>query len=194
MTGRLRLTLSILLAATAAVQGARGAWIYVKAEAAQVLLERAWVGVLRGHEQPRPWPWADTWPVARLTLPCAEHVVLSGASGRNLAFAPGHLDGSAAPGADGTCVVAGHRDTHFAELERLVPGDRVVLQDSSGRHHAYRVAAAAVVDEDDVWVLSESDRATLVLVTCWPFDAVAPGGRERYVVWAEAVPRQNVPR
>jgi sortase A len=189
MSGRLRVAMSVVLLASAGVQGARGAWIYVKAEVAQVLLERAWARVLSGAAEPKPWPWADAWPVARLSLPGGDHIVLAGASGRNLAFAPGHLDGSAAPGAEGTCVIAGHRDTHFAELERLVPGDRAVLQDPSGRSLAYRVAAMAVVDQDDVWVLSESNRPTLVLVTCWPFDAVAPGGRERYVVWAQAVSR-----
>ncbi len=41
----------------------------------------------------KPWPWADTHPVARLIAPAqdADVLVLAGASGRTLAFGPGHL-------------------------------------------------------------------------------------------------------
>ena len=46
-----------------------GAWIYVKAQLAQVLLQRAWAGTLAGQRDVKPWPWADTWPVARLVVP-----------------------------------------------------------------------------------------------------------------------------
>jgi len=142
---------------------------------------------LAGAERVRPWPWADAWPVARLILPGGEdHIVLAGANGRNLAFAPGHLDGSAPPGGDGACVIAGHRDTHFAVLENLAPGDRVVLEDVEGTLHSYRVTAAAVVDEHDTQAIPNGGRQTLVLVTCWPFDSPVAGGPLRYVVWAEA--------
>jgi sortase A len=48
------------------------------------------------------------------------------------------------------------------------------------------VTDAAVFDERDTRPLEPADRATLTLVTCWPFDAVAPGGPLRYVVRAEA--------
>jgi len=43
-------------------------WIYVKAEVAQHLLQRAWSRTRAGDRSSKPWPWADTWPVARLTL------------------------------------------------------------------------------------------------------------------------------
>jgi hypothetical protein len=37
-----------------------------------------------------PWPWAYTWPIARLMLPFKEIelIVLNGAYGRSLAFGP----------------------------------------------------------------------------------------------------------
>lgn len=50
-------------------QTGSGAWIYVKAQLAQVLLQRAWAGTLAGQRDVKPWPWADTWPVARLVVP-----------------------------------------------------------------------------------------------------------------------------
>jgi len=44
-------------------------FIPAKAAVAQALLHRAWERTLAGEEQAKPWPWADTWPVARLRLP-----------------------------------------------------------------------------------------------------------------------------
>lgn len=187
MRRRVASALSVLLLAVGGVQGGRGAWIYAKAELAQVLLSRSWVATKTGQERVRPWPWADAWPVARIVLPDGDHIVLEGASGRNLAFAPGHLDGSATPGSSGACVIAGHRDTHFAVLEGIVAGDAVMLEDTSGAVFSYRVTRTAVVDESQTEVLADSPEPSLVLVTCWPFDAVNPGGPLRYVVWAEVV-------
>lgn len=179
--------LSALLLATGILQGVRGGWIHVKAGLAQVLLHRSWERTQASGVEEKPWPWADTWPVARLTLPgSGEHIVLAGATGRNLAFAPGHLDGSSEPGGDGTCVIAGHRDTHFSDLDRLAKGQIVGLEDESGRSHGYRVVTTAVVEERDTWVVTDNDGPTLVLVTCWPLDSPLSGGSQRYVVWAEA--------
>jgi len=112
-----------------------GAWIPVKADLAQQLLDRAWTATVEGsagqRAPQRPWPWADTWPVARLTLPTSGRAltVLAGASGRNLAFGPALMDGSAPLGAPGVSVIAGHRDTHFSALGKLSIGDRFTLAD-----------------------------------------------------------------
>lgn len=179
--------LSTLCLAFGGVQGGRGTWIYVKAELAQVLLHRAWERTQAGDARAKPWPWADAWPVARLSLPDRgiDQIVLAGASGRNLAFAPGHLHGSAMPGDEGTCVVAGHRDTHFAVLEEIEPGESIVLERPNGVRAAYRVLATDVVDEQDTSVLNDLGGSTLVLITCWPFDTPIAGGPLRYVVFAE---------
>jgi sortase A len=179
--------LSALLLATGVVQGVRGGWIHAKAGLAQVLLHRSWERTRAGGVEEKPWPWADTWPVARLTLPGGgEHIVLAGAAGRNLAFAPGHLDGSSEPGGDGTCVIAGHRDTHFSGLDNLETGEAIVVENAEGRRRSYRVVRTAVVEDRDTWVITDNDGPTLVLVTCWPLDSPLPGGTQRYVVWAVA--------
>lgn len=178
--------LSVLLLMAGTAQGLRGGWFHAKAGLAQILMQSSWEKTQMTGGEHRPWPWADTWPVARLSLPERhDNVVLAGASGRNLAFAPAHLDGSAEPGESGTCVIAGHRDTHFADLDGLATGQTVVLEDREGSRHSYRVVATAVVDETDTWVMTESDVPTLVLITCWPLDGLAEGS-QRYVVWAEA--------
>ena len=49
-------------------QVGEGSWIVAKARLAQYLLQRAWIRALSGEANPKPWPWADTWPVAVAVL------------------------------------------------------------------------------------------------------------------------------
>jgi sortase A len=168
-------------------QTGNGAWIYLKAELAQALLQRAWAGTVAGQEQVTPWPWADTWPVARLTVPSKniDLIVLNGAYGRTLAFGPGYLESSAAPGSRGTTILTGHRDTHFRFLQRLKVGDEIMLSTKNQQPHRYRVRSRAVVDVATASIRQDTDAPQLALVTCYPFDAISPGGPLRYVVMAE---------
>jgi sortase A len=177
----------VLLLATAAWHGGRAAWIEVKARVAQDLVRLAWQRTQDGEGDPRPWSWADTRPVARIVVPSQrlELFVLSGGSGRTMAFGPGHVDGTALPGEAGNAVLAGHRDTHFAFLRHLREGDEVVVERPDRRRVRYVVDDARIVDRRDTWVASGAFEDTrLTLVTCYPFDAVRPGGPLRYVVRA----------
>ena len=180
-----RLLGAAVLVAGAALFG-RGTYIYAKARVAQVLLHRAWARTLAGEKDVKPWPWADTWPVARLTIPKtrADFIVLAGASGRTLAFGPGHLDGTAPPGEGGNCVLSAHRDTQFAALREIGRGDDVVMETADGRRGVYRVERTAVVDHHDMRALERTESSMLTLVTCYPFDAITAGGPLRYVVQA----------
>jgi sortase A len=165
-----------------------GGWIHAKAALAQVMLEHAWGRTTAGEQSVRPWPWADTWPVARLDFPRfdASMIVLAGASGRTLAFGPGHTHGTALPGTPGTAIVSGHRDTHFALLRDLRRGDELRVETADGRVVLYRVEALEIVDSRTARLHAAREDAALLLVTCWPFDAVAPGGPMRYVATARA--------
>ena len=176
------------LALGGALCAADGAWIYVKAAAGQWLLERAWTRSAVDGTAAKPWPWADTHPIARLIVPAhgIDEIVLAGASGRTLAWGPGHYDGSALPGAEGNAVLSAHRDTHFRFLQRLVPGDGLEIETREGMRRHYRVRDVAVVDTHALRIPRDTAVATLTLVTCYPFDAVVPGGPLRYVVVAEA--------
>ena len=173
----------------AAWQGADAARIALKASLAQALLARAWVRSEHGAHAIRPWPGADLWPAARLGLPRqgASAIVLAGASPRNLAFGPAHVAASGWPGEGRASVIAGHRDTHFSVLEQVAHGDPVTLE-RRGHQHVFRVVGTAVVHRDAVALVAAADE--LVLVTCWPFRALAPGTPWRYVVRAapEAAP------
>ncbi len=165
-----------------------GLYIQVKAQLAQHLLRVAWEETLEGAERVKPWPWADTWPVARLRAP-RQHtdlIVLAGDTGRTLAFGPGHRLGTPPPGALGNSLIGGHRDTHFRFLKDVAAGDEFELQTAGGEVARYRVVAMQVVPET-AGILQHPEGSMLTLVTCYPFDAVAPGGPLRYVVFAVRV-------
>lgn len=163
------------------------ATITAKAWLAKGLISKAWHHTLLSSEAgQKPWPWADTWPVAVLRHPYSPDLlyVLEGGFGSALAFGPGHIIASAMPGESGVSVIAGHRDTHFDFLQQLQPGNRLQLQDAHSQWHTYVVASTHIVDSrEGEWALPEGAQE-LHLITCYPFDAVAPGGPMRYVVVA----------
>lgn len=176
----------LVLVALAAWQLGGAAWIHAKATLAQHLIASAWEGTKKDGAR-RPWPWADTRPVARLTVPSRgiSLYVLAGTSGRSLAFGPGHVDGTALPGSSGNSVIVAHRDTHFAFLRNLREDEEITVEDTRGRLTRYRVREVAVVDKSQTRLLDPADSPQLTLITCWPFDAVQPGTAQRYVVIAD---------
>jgi len=165
-------------------------YIHAKAILAQLLLETAWTDTNHGQQEVKPWPWADTWPVARLSAPRLgiNHIVLAGASGATLAFGPGHLFNSSRPGERGNVILSGHRDTHFAFLERLEDGDRLLLETTNQELRRYVVTQRRIVNQNTHPFISAENIDQLMLITCYPFHAVRAGGPLRYVVIAEPEP------
>src|SRR5215217_5172272 len=106
-------TAPTLLAAGLVLFG-QGLWIQVKAVLAQILLERAFAQTLATGQVVKPWPWADTWPVARGTAFGQERDRPPWQQRQALAFGPGHVEGTPHRGEPGTAVLSAHRDTHFA--------------------------------------------------------------------------------
>ena len=180
-----------LLIAGSAVPLAGAGWIHAKAELAQVLLERSWQARLAGVDESdtKPWPWADTAPVARLQVPrlAVDQIVLAGASGRSLAFGPGHLTGTALPGERGNSVITGHRDTHFDFIGELETGDTIRLQRPDGTWARYRVAGGEVVDARTAQLDATPGRSAVTLVTCWPFNSRDYNQPWRYAVFGEEI-------
>lgn len=178
----------MMLTVAAAITLVAGLWIPLKAQLAQELLNMAWAQSQAEQARNRPWPWADTWPVGRLRLPDGNEpmVVLAGTSGESLAFGPGHVTASALPGHAGTVILAGHRDTHFSVLQEIRVGDKLALQGLDGDWHRYQVVNERVVDSRQSRLDFRPDGINrLVLVTCYPFDALDPHGPMRYVIEAE---------
>lgn len=188
----LKQTVLIVLLLFGLWQLGNAAYIHTKAALAQVLIMRSWNQALANPnavlESFKPWRWADTWPVARLRWhnedDYVDLIVLMGTSGESLAFGPGQMHGTATPGA-GPTVLAGHRDTHFSFVKDVKVGDKVELQTRNGEWHQYHAVEAKVVDSRQEH-LTPTDN-DLWLITCYPFEAVQPGGPLRYVVRLDSI-------
>jgi sortase A len=190
---RLALATAALLFLIGLWQVGEGLYIHAKAQLAQVLVRGAWERTLAGERQVKPWAWADTWPVARLSVPDknVDLYVLAGANGRTIAFGPGHMFGTALPGEKGNSVIGGHRDTHLSFLRDAKRGAELKVQRPDGVWRRYRVKAAEVVDEKEIWVTRQDGATRMTLITCYPFDAIVAGGPLRYVVFADAIDRKG---
>ena len=183
--GLVRMALIALCLAGLALM-ARGAWIPAKAAVAQILLDRAFTASLAAHRPVKPWSWADTAPVARISVPRLgkAQIVLDGGSGEAMAFGPTLLPAGAGAAEAGTTIVAAHRDTHFAFLQHLRIGDEILVEAISGDRRRYRVTGTQVVRWDRFAFRRDPVTPTLALTSCFPFGVQTPGPL-RYVVWAE---------
>lgn len=178
--------IAVVLVALACWHMGDGLWIFAKARLAQYLIADAWQETLATGKAAKPWPWADTWPVARLqaTDKNIDLYILEGGQGNALAFGPGHLQGSAYPGAAGVSIVGGHRDTHFRFLQKLQTGDPLLITTRSGRIMYYRVVGQHIANSAHAPLRVTSDESMLLLITCYPFESLRVGGPLRYVVTA----------
>lgn len=197
-------TLPWLILGLACYCFANASYIHVKAIVAQWLIEQAWSKTVDtqtvGH---RPWPWLDTWPVAKINVPRLNQtlVVLNGLQGQSLAFAPGFdqfvlsqssrmIAHSKSLTGLGVMLIAGHNDTHFRFLKRLRINDHIRLQNTFGGWRTYRVVRTkkAPVKNAEVQIntktLNDDD---LILMTCYSaFQTIEPT-QIRYLVHLKPV-------
>ncbi|AUW94235.1 hypothetical protein BXT84_09985 [Sulfobacillus thermotolerans] len=117
-------------------------------------------------------------PKLDLTAP-----VLQGIQDAVLNVAVGHLPTSVNPGRPGLSVLAGHDVTWFRHINRLKPGDVIVVQ---GRTHTYtfHVTHSTVVHVGAP--VYNTPGPSIVLEACYPLNALylTP---YRYLVWASLV-------
>ena len=113
-------------------------------------------------------PLAPGAPVARLTIPRIglDEIVVEGVGNRELNAGPGHLPGSAMPGAAGNAVLSAHRDRHFRDLGDLAVGDTITTT-TQHTSTTWVVTGRKVVGKRAP-VLRSTPDATLTLTTCWP--------------------------
>lgn len=177
---------------------ARAVYLRAKAELAGILIRRAWDLSLKTGTLQKPWPWADTYPVARLQIPRLgyDEIVLDGATPRTLAFGPARLYSGANFGEPGNLVLAGHRTSWFRPLETVAKDDSIQITwfDKRARQHSrtYQVSKIQIVNPEDVSLLAPTDEDALTLITCYPFGH-GPSSPQRFVVRAEP-PKQNASR
>src|SRR3984893_16706559 len=186
--GVMVLPIAIALMLCGTVLVGQALWIHGKALLAQILLERAFAQTLATGKDVKPWAWADTWPVARVVVPRLRRsaIVLAGAGGQGLAFGPRQGERTPEAGEAGTAIYSAHRDTHFAFLGDVTVGDEIRVTRRDGRDFRFRVTGTEVVRWDASGIDPSAGGRNLVLVTCWPLDAMVSGPL-RYLVHAEMV-------
>jgi sortase A len=164
-----------------------GVTVHAKAWLADSLIENAWQSTLQGSEYSKPWPWADMWPTAQISIPNHDikRLVLSGDNGSSLAFGPGLNEASKAPGQPGVTLISGHRDTHFRFLKDMSAGDIIHLQTAES-NVSYEVVETKIADQRLYSPSIENEQDLLMLVTCYPFDTLDPNGPLRFMVTAIA--------
>jgi sortase A len=121
--------------------------------------------------------------IPRLHLSAA---IAQGDDAAILGAAIGHLPDTPLPWQDGNSALAAHRDTLFRALKDIRVGDDLHLATAFGEF-AYRVRDTMIVGPQDLWVLDPTERPTLTLITCYPFQYLGRAPR-RFVVRADAVP------
>jgi sortase A len=95
----------------------------------------------------------------------------------------GQHPGTADPGEPGNMVVSAHNDIFgelFRDLDQLKPGDEIRLTTAT-REVLYRVTGTTIVEPTDVGVMAPTTRATLTLISCYPYLV----DDQRIVVFAE---------
>jgi sortase A len=147
-------------------------------------------GIVSSTPLPRAPSYPYGQPIARIKIPAAkiDWVVFGGCDQASLEKGPGHVPGTALPGAVGppyNCVITGHRDSHFRHLGWLRLGHRIELETPSGEK-TYTITGRRIVNPDEVSVLAPTQSPRLTLITCYPFDYIGPAPK-RLVLIAEPV-------
>lgn len=166
-------------------------YIYAKAILAQYLISDAWELSVMTSTPVKPWRWADTYPVAKLTIKQTDPLyLLAGASNRNLAFGPVLMNAnvqSVERKQPFNIAIAAHRDTHFAVLEDINYGDPIIL-DIGTKQIEFIVDEIVIVDEKNLGIIDSDDGQVITLITCYPFNALSSATPLRYVVQGSVVP------
>jgi LPXTG-site transpeptidase (sortase) family protein len=131
-------------------------------------------------------------PAGVLTVPALRltQVIVEGTTATDLLKGPGLMPGTARPGSLGNSVLAGHRTiagSPFARLNRLRPGDRIVVVTPQGRY-VYRVLAVGTTRTGQRDPTSPNRHPRLTLVTSSP-----AGNGRLYVVAALRTTANRLP-
>lgn len=176
--------------AFASVRVAHGSWRQQEARRAWEEAEaRSVVALARRATDTEEFPAGAVLPgapVARLLIPRLglDEIVIEGVDDDALNAGPGHLPGSAIPGAPGNAIISAHRDRHFARLGEIGVGDTVVTE--SRMHRRRWVVVSKRVVLANAPALFRSSGPTLTLTTCWPIRYVGTAP-ERLLVSAKPI-------
>ena len=117
-----------------------------------------------------------------------EEAVKEGSTGSVLSSALGHMEGTALPGEEGNCCIAGHRNytfgKYFNRLNEMEIGDLIEIE-TYDANYIYEINDIFVVEPTEVSVLDEIKGENLTLITCTPLFI----GSHRLIIRATLVER-----
>lgn len=114
----------------------------------------------------------------------------------HILYEAGLLDGTGFPGRPGNAALSGHvslkgrGDGPFRWLERLAPGDEIIIEQGNVEY-VYRVTGRRVVLPTDVSVLAPTETATLTLITCSDWDFFLADYTKRTIVSASLADQRS---
>lgn len=144
---------------------------------------------------PLPPPYKTLYPVypvegdhiGSITIPSLNRklTMLQGTGEKELKKGVGHFTQSVLPGEKDNCVISGHRETAFRQLNKLKVGNLLIVQTSAGTF-TYEVSGTRIVHKDNKTVIVPTKNAVLTLTTCYPFNFIG-NAPDRYIVSAVLV-------
>ena len=191
----MRLLTFYLLTTIGSLLCVHASWLPVKAWLSQELISYSWQKSLQQQRVStnktmiKPWPWADTFPIAELSFKRIKKniVVLNGGDPTTLAFSAGAVAPFNQTNSTTPFVVAGHRDSHFAFLKEIRMKDVISMTDQNGQSQLYQVEAIDIVDASlgNLPITDNDNDNSLILITCYPFNSISEEANERYVITAK---------
>jgi sortase A len=120
-----------------------------------------------------PVPTAAPDQAVRIQIPSinVDAPVVQGDGWEQLKKGVGQYIGSTPPGRDGNLVLSAHNDVYgeiFRYLDRLVPGDQVVIY-TQQRQFTYIVDRTVLVEPTAVEVMAPTASPTVTLISCYPY-------------------------
>ena len=161
----------------------------IKAIIGQHYLEVAWKESLKSNKLSKPWKSADFYMIGELKVPKLKvsRVILNSVSGEAMAWSIGRVTNLNRALDKQPIILAGHRDSHMQFMSELNIGDKIELTMSDGLMTTYIISGTEVSDKSEVALSPVSlGRESLILTTCWPFNAMKSGD-QRYLIFADKV-------
>ncbi len=120
---------------------------------------------------PAPTPGPEQ--AVRIQIPAiqVDAPVVQGDGWEQLKKGVGQHSGTTNPGEKGNSVLSAHNDIFgeiFRDLDRLQPGDQVILF-TNQRSYTYLVVETLVVEPTDVEVMAATSQPVVTLISCYPY-------------------------
>ncbi len=122
-------------------------------------------------EVPIPTPGPEQ--ANRIQIPAigVDAPIVQGDGEEQLKKGVGQNIGSADPGKRGNVILSAHNDVYgeiFRELDRLKPGDEIILH-TNQRAYTYVVVGTQVVEPTFVQIMDQTPEPAVTLISCYPY-------------------------